>query len=123
MKALIAGAVLIAAVSSPASAQVAIAGRVADNPAAAGVPSKPAPRLPDGHPDLGNGKGSWNPRVIANIAGVGDPNRSPVERIIDVPFQSWAKGVYDERQRNLQQQDPESKCLPPGIPRMMATPF
>ena len=106
------------------SAQTApIAGRIGERPGSAAGPVRPAPRLPDGHPDLGNGKGVWNPRVIANIAGVGDRNRSPVERIVDVPFQPWAKGVYDERQRNLQQQDPESKCLPPGIPRMMATPF
>ena len=60
---------------------------------------------------------------MANLAGVGDPSRSPVERTVDVPFQPWARAVYEERQANLQQHDPESKCLPPGIPRMMATPF
>ena len=121
---LAAGAVFVLALPLHASAQaVAIAGRIGDRPESVATSPGPTPRLPDGHPDLGNGKGSWNPRVIANLAGVGDPSRSPVEHIVDVPFQPWAKGVYEERQRNLQQHDPESKCLPPGIPRMMATPF
>src|ERR1700685_469005 len=33
--------------------------------------SPPAPRLPDGHVDLGNGKGSWNAYVIKDITGHG----------------------------------------------------
>lgn len=87
--------------------------------------ARPAPRLPDGHPDLGNGKGSWNPRIIANLAGNGRGGRarSPVEKIIDVPFQPWAKALYDQRQATLLKDDPEGLCLPPGIPRLMATPF
>jgi hypothetical protein len=116
------GAILVQALTAPGYAQtVAVAGRVPERSAA--EPARPAPRLADGRPDLGNGKGSWNPRVIANIAGVGDPNRSPVEHVVEVPFQPWAKAVYEERQANLQKHDPESRCLPPGIPRMMATPF
>src|SRR5580765_8928223 len=113
---------LVQALTAPAYAQtVAVAGRVPERPSTESA--RPAPRLADGRPDLGNGKGSWNPRVIANIAGVGDPCRSPVEKIVDVPFQAWAKAVYEQRQANLQQHDPESRCLPPGIPRLMATPF
>src|SRR6185295_15440715 len=117
----LAGALLVCVLASRAVAQtVPVAGRLPERPAQA---AGPAPRLPDGRPDLGNGKGAWNPRVMANIAGVGEPNRSPVERIVDVPFQPWAKAVYEERQANLQKHDPESRCLPPGLPRMMATPF
>ncbi len=89
-----------------------------------GIRPRPTPRLADGHPDLGNSKGSWNPRVVANIAGTGaDPSRSPVEKIVDVPFRPWAKAVYDQRIANLSKDDPESRCLPPGVPRLMATPF
>src|SRR5438876_238197 len=96
-----AGAILLAALPLRASGQTApIAGRIGDRPGSTATPPGPTPRLADGHPDLGNGKGSWNPRVIANIAGVGDPNRSPVERNIEVPFPSWAKGVNERRQRN-----------------------
>jgi hypothetical protein len=81
--------------------------------------------LTDGKPDLGNGKGSWNPRIIENIAGVGPgaPRRTPVEHVVDVPFQPWAKKAYEDALANLSKDDPEGLCLPPGIPRMMATPF
>jgi len=100
-----------------------IAGRIADR----SINSKPgpAPRLPDGKPDLGNGKGSWNPRIIENIAGVGPgaPARNPVEKIVDVPFQPWARQLYEKRLADLQKDDPEARCLPPGIPRLYQTPF
>jgi hypothetical protein len=100
-----------------------IAGRIPDR-VLDGQPAPP-PRLPDGKPDLGNGKGSWNPRIIENIAGVGPgaPARNPVEKIIDVPFQPWARQLYDKRLADLQKDDPESRCLPPGIPRLYQTPF
>ena len=113
-------------------------------PAAKGAPSapRPTPRMPDGHPDLGNGTGSWDPTIIDDIAGTGggDPgdidtqlrNRQKgfglggpmlVEKRIDVPFLPWAKKIYDDRERTLSKDDPEAYCLPPGIPRMEATPF
>ena len=116
-------AAMLAAVAVPALCQEAIiAGRLPEQRSAK---PKPAPRLPDGHPDLGNGKGSWNPRIIANLAGngPGGPGRSPVDKIVDVPFQPWAKAAYDRAQATLLKDDPEGLCLPPGIPRMTATPF
>jgi hypothetical protein len=121
VRAWLAGAIVLSALCSLAFAQ-AIAGRIPERSGSATGAVGPTPRLPDGHPDLGNEKGSWNPRVIANLAG-GDPNRSPVERQVDVPFQPWARAVFEDRQANLQKHDPESRCLPPGIPRVMATPF
>ena len=123
MRAGLSGAILLTALSLPAYGQGApVAGRIPEPGSSAGS-SRPTPRLADGHPDLGNAKGAWNPRVVANLAGSGDPARSPVEKAIDVPFQPWAEAVYADRQANLQKHDPESRCLPPGIPRMMATPF
>jgi hypothetical protein len=115
----------MAAGSFPGAAQAPIvAGRLPEAPVAKDGHNRPAPRLPDGHPDLGNGKGSWNPRIIANIAGAGEnPARSPVEKTVDVPFQPWAKKLYEQHLASLQKDDPEGRCLPPGIPRMMATPF
>lgn len=100
-----------------------IAGRIPDR-VLKGKPA-PAPRLPGGKPDLGNGKGSWNPRIIENIAGVGpgEPERNPVEKIIDVPFQPWARQLYEKRIADMQKDDPEARCLPPGIPRLYQTPF
>jgi len=116
---LLVGILLVLAL--PAAAQVAVAGRIPDQP----KPAKPnpTPRLADGYPDLGNEKGAWNPRVIANIAGLGTPSRSPVEKMVDVPFQPWAKTLYEQRRENLSKDDPEGHCLPPGVPRIMATPF
>src|SRR5579871_1067751 len=95
-------------------------------------PSKPAPRLPDGHVDLGNGKGTWNPQIIDDISGMGGGEKDEatrarqtkmVDKPVEVPFLPWAKAVYDERAATLSKDDPESFCLPPGVPRMMNTPF
>ena len=85
----------------------------------------PAPRLPDGHTDLGNAKGSWEPPGIGDMAGTrgGSAGSAQPEREIEVPFLPWAKAVYAERNANLAKDDPEGYCLPPGIPRMYATSF
>lgn len=95
--------------------------------------SPPAPRLPDGHVDLGNGKGAWSPVVIKDITGhgYGDTNlqnagrrgRQMVEKVVDVQMLPWAKKFFDVADGNLSKDDPEGFCLPPGVPRMAATPF
>ena len=102
-----------------------IGGRARDLPASAVAKAGPAPRLPDGKPDLGNGKGVWNPRTITNLSGSGPqgPGRSPTEKVIEVPMQPWAKALYEARIATAYKEDPEGRCLPPGIPRMYATPF
>src|SRR5581483_3634672 len=95
-------------------------------------PRSTSPRLADGHPDLGNGKGAWTPRIIDDISGNGGGEKDEKTRAaqmkmtdqrIDVPFQPWAKEVYQQREATLSREDPEGYCLPPGIPRMMNTPF
>ncbi|MBV9745396.1 MAG: hypothetical protein JO099_16670, partial [Acidobacteriia bacterium] len=59
----------------------------------------PAPRLADGHPDLGNGKGSWLPQIIDDISGNGGGEKDEktrarqmtmVDERIDVPFLAWS---------------------------------
>jgi hypothetical protein len=40
-----------------------------------------------------------------------------------VPFQPWAAAIYDYNSANQSKYDPEGYCLPPGGPRMMATPY
>ena len=40
-----------------------------------------------------------------------------------VPFQPWAAAIYDYNSANESKYDPEGYCLPPGGPRMMATPY
>jgi hypothetical protein len=40
-----------------------------------------------------------------------------------IPFQPWAAAVYDYNSKNESKYDPEGFCLPPGGPRMFATPY
>ena len=68
--------------------------------------------LADGTPDLG-GKGVWRPR------SVGDAARA--DHDVEVPFLPWAKLRFDET-RAGKQSDSASRCLPPGVPRIVFTP-
>ena len=96
-------------------------------------PGKPAPHLADGHIDLGNGKGVWSPSRIEDMSGHGGGERpgpenaarqlKMLDRQVDVAMLPWAAKVYNEREANISKDDPESWCLPPGVPRMMNTPF
>lgn len=115
-------AFLIAAFAALSPSQQVAGGRF---PEAKGVKPAKTPRLPDGKPDLGNGKGAWNPRTVVNLSGGGrqGPARSPVDNKIEIPFLTWSKDYYEKAQANLGIEDPEARCLPPGIPRMQATPF
>ena len=40
-----------------------------------------------------------------------------------VPFQPWAAAVYNYNSLNQSKYDPEGYCLPPGGPRLFATPY
>jgi len=40
-----------------------------------------------------------------------------------MPFQPWAAAFYDYNSKNQSKYDPEGYCLPPGGPRMLATPY
>jgi hypothetical protein len=73
---------------------------VAQDQKAAPSKSKPTPRLADGHPDLGNGKGVWLPVIIDDISGYGGGEKDAktrerqtkmVDAKVDVPFLPWAK--------------------------------
>jgi hypothetical protein len=88
--------------------------------------SEPAPRLPNipylganaGKPDLG-GKGTWDVKRIFDMAAL-EPG---IEKKQVVPFTPKGDGVYRERLENFQKEDPEARCLPPGVPRMLYTPY
>jgi hypothetical protein len=85
----------------------------------------PAPRLPDGRPDLGNDKGSWDPPGIGDMAGThgGFAGTAQPDKVQDVPFLPWTRAAYDLHNSIATKDDPEGFCLPPGIPRMYATSF
>jgi hypothetical protein len=77
--------------------------------------SAPAPRRPDGKPDL---SGIWEPngnKYLRNIAADLKPE--------DVPYQPWAKKAADERaDGSHSREDPDANCLPQGVPRIGAAP-
>ncbi len=76
-------------------------------------PKGPTPRTPDGHPDL---SGNWQPNAIRqNVDMIGSG--------VDVPLLPAAREVYEKHRASLSKDDPEARCLPPGVPRMSTTPY
>jgi hypothetical protein len=55
--------------------------------------------------------------------GAGGGGRGGAKSEPWVPFQPWAAAVYDYNSKNQSKYDPEGYCLPPGGPRLMATPY
>ena len=84
----------------------------ANNPALVGrVPEGPAPKLPDGTPDL---SGVWvGSGPIGDISG----GLVPGEELVLLPA---AKVVMDAR---MAADDPEARCLPTGVPRIAPYPW
>ncbi len=84
-------------------------------PSAKAKLSAPAPKGPDGHPDL---SGIWEPsanKYVRDIAADLKPG--------DVPFQPWAKTLYDRRtDGSHSKEDPDANCLPQGVPKIDAAP-
>src|SRR6267143_5940289 len=75
--------------------------------------SAPAPRLPDGKPDL---SGVWNP-PNGYLRDLAKDLKEPV------PFQPWAKTLYDERAAGVHWKDePDANCLPQGVPKVLLAP-
>jgi hypothetical protein len=73
----------------------------------------PVPRLADGKPDL---SGPWEPNAIRE-------NVSLAATGVQIPFRPEAKAIYDQRLDTLGKDDPEARCLPPGVPRLTTTPY
>jgi hypothetical protein len=106
-------------------------GRGANRP-----PAGPTPRLPDdpylganaGKPDLGGNsqsinakmRGIWQVPYIINMQKQGKAvDGGPVV----VPFTPLGQKFFDEATATNSKDDPEGFCLPPGVPRMMYTPY
>jgi len=85
-------------------------------PGGGGEDFGPAPRDADGRVTLGgvsmNDKGVWTP-----MFSIFDPV-APVEV---VPFQPWAKKLYDDRQ--LHELEPHARCKASGGSRQFLTPY
>jgi hypothetical protein len=125
---------------APAAAQGGARGaRGTPNP----LLSQPAPRLPDGTVNLGRVPGElgiWQVPYIQNMGArtivMGAPpaaaggergalggQRGGAPSEPWVPFQSWAAAFYNYNSLNQSKYDPEGYCLPPGGPRLFATPY
>jgi len=97
-------------------------------------PSRPTPHWPDGRVNLGplpGEKGMWSGNAGATIArnpggrGLDNPqtNHPTNLNVADVPFQPWARALYNFRQATLTKDDPHVRCKPSGGPRMYHTPY
>jgi hypothetical protein len=69
----------------------------------------PAPKLPDGKPDL---SGTWESEYgyFQNLAKDLKPG--------EVVMLPWAKAIQDERETKLHAADLMVQCMPPGVPRI-----
>ena len=78
--------------------------------------SAPAPKLPDGTPDM---RGIWKQpngvKYTINLAADSKPG--------DVVMLPSAAKIYQERQENLQKDDPIGHCNLPGVPQVNAVPY
>jgi hypothetical protein len=83
------------------------------------APSQPAPKNKDGRVSLGPGAagtGFWG----GGGSIIGGAGNLALEA---VPFQPWARALYDARRSNEgQRDDPHVRCMPPGGPRAFQTP-
>lgn len=76
--------------------------------------SAPAPKTADGKPDI---TGLWRPGngYVTNIARDLKPE--------DVPFQPWAKELYEHRRATDSKDDPTALCIVGGVPRNDLVPY
>lgn len=80
---------------------------------------KPAPHFPDGSPNLGitpEQKGLWLPQDRTELG-----RRSTLAPVDTIPFQPWAKALYDDRQ--VRELEPHTRCHPSGVAREFQTPY
>jgi len=96
-------------------------------------PAGPTPRLPNGQVNLGvepGQKGLWEGNAGATIAtnarnGIDNNimNLPTNLKVADVPFQPWARELYNFRQATSTKDDPHVRCKPSGGARMFHTPY
>jgi hypothetical protein len=108
-----AAAIAVAALALTAG-ELALAQSRARNPNL--PPPAPAPRNESGRVLLGGAtpadKGVWTPQF-----GVTEP----IAALDTVPFQPWARALYDSRQ--VHELEPHARCKPSGTARQFLTPY
>jgi len=82
------------------------------------VPSRPAPRGPDGRLTLGAAvQGRETGLWIGGITNLTNADNTPIK----VPYQPWAQAVAQDRRQNAF--EPHTRCKPSGGPRQFLTPY
>jgi len=74
-------------------------------------------------PTFGRGRGRGDAPLGGGEGTAGGGGRGGAKSEPQVPFQPWAAAVYNYNSANNSKYDPEGYCLPPGGPRLMATPY
>jgi len=97
------------------------------------APAPPAPRWPDGRVNLGTfpgEKGHWIRQGRAQLASnpgsviaAGPGGLSTNLSLADVPFQPWARALYEYRQASFERDAPHSRCKPSPGPRQVGTAY
>jgi len=75
------------------------------------------------HPPNFGRRGALGAPLGGGEGTTGGTGRGGAKSEPQVPFQPWAAAVYNYNSSNNSKYDPEGYCLPPGGPRMMATPY
>jgi len=76
-----------------------------------------------GAPGAAAGSGRGDAPLGGGEGTAGGGGRAGAKAEPQTPFQPWAAAVYNYNSRNNSKYDPEGYCLPPGGPRLMATPY
>jgi hypothetical protein len=78
----------------------------------------PLPEMAAARGGGAGGRGGGGGRAGGGGGGRGGAKSEPW-----IPWMPWSAAVYDYNSLNESKYDPEGYCLPPGGPRMMATPY
>jgi hypothetical protein len=121
------GSLLKAALAAAAFASAAAPSRAQDE----GAP-RPPPRWPDGTisftgtpGEIGNWDGPAGATLVSRGDGaIGTQYNLPTNLGADeVPFQPWARALYEYRRATFTKDDPHTRCKPSGGARMFHTPY
>lgn len=87
------------------------------------APSLPTPRFENGMVNFGlppGQKGFWGANS-GNIYGRGRGSHETNLLEEEIPFQPWARALMLYRDANNSKDDPHSRCVPPGLVRLVQT--